>query len=122
MRKNGKYFPLLAKFTKPSSYDRFFKNAKAILKFDARSELSKISCPTLIIAGSDDKTVGNDAPAELKSGIANSKLYVYEGLGHGAFEEAKDFYDRVLEFCREKSDASHFIDGSKMDKEDKDRG
>ena len=23
----------------------------------------------------------------------------YEGLGHGAFEEAKDFYDRVREFC-----------------------
>ena len=31
--------------------------------------------------------------------IAGSELYVYEGLGHGAFEEAKDFYDRVLEFC-----------------------
>ena len=55
--------------------------------------------PTLIIAGSDDKTVGNDAPSELKNGIADSELFVYEGLGHGVFEEAKDFYDRVLAFC-----------------------
>ena len=47
----------------------------------------------------DDKTVGNDAPYELKSGIVNSELFVYEGLGHGAFEEAKDFYDRVLAYC-----------------------
>ncbi len=103
LQKNGKYFPLIARFTKPSSYDRFLKNANAILRFDARDELSKISCPTLILAGSDDKTVGNDAPGELKSGIENSELFVYEGLGHGAFEEAKDFYDRVLAFCNDNS-------------------
>lgn len=100
LQKNRKFFPLIAKFTKPASYDRFLKNANAILRFDVRGELSKIGCPTLIIAGSNDKTVGNDAPGELKEGIANSELFVYEGLGHGAFEEAKDFYDRVLEFCR----------------------
>ena len=53
----------------------------------------------LIIAGGDDKTVGNDAAGELHRGIAGSELFVYEGLGHGAFEEAKDFYDRILAFC-----------------------
>ena len=99
LQKNRKYFPLIAKFTKPRTYDRFLKNACAILEFDCRDELSKISCPTLIIAGSDDHTVGNDAAAELNKAIAGSELYVYEGLGHGAFEEAKDFYDRVQEFC-----------------------
>lgn len=98
LQKNRRLFPLLAKFTKPSSYDRFLKNANAILRFDARNELSMISCPTLILAGSDDKTVGNDAPGELKNGISGSELFVYEGLGHGSFEEAKDFYDRVLVF------------------------
>ena len=51
------------------------------------------------LSGGDDKTVGNDAARELRDGIAGSELYVYEGLGHGAFEEAKDFYDRVLAFC-----------------------
>ena len=76
------------------------KNANAILKFDVRDKLSEISCPTFIIAGSDDKTVGNDAPGELKAGIKNSELYVYDGLGHGTFEEAKDFYDRIFDFCR----------------------
>ena len=99
LRKNGKYFPLLARFTKPENYDRFLKNARAILGFDYRSELNRISCPALIIAGSDDRTVGKCAANELKSGINGSELYVYEGLGHGAFEEAKDFYDRVLAFC-----------------------
>ena len=94
-----KYYHLLAGFTKPRTYDRFLKNVHAILDFDCRGELPKISCPTLIIAGSDDHTVGNEAAFELNRAISDSELYVYEGLGHGAFEEAKDFYDRVLEFC-----------------------
>ncbi len=101
LRKNRRFFPLIAGFTKPRNYDRFLRNSYAILGFDCRDELAKISCPTLIIAGSDDHTVGNEAASELNSAIAGSELYVYEGLGHGAFEEAKDFYDRVLGFCEQ---------------------
>ena len=101
LKKNRAFFPIISLFTKPSSYERFLKNAYAILKFDARSELSKISCPTFIISGDDDNTVGNDAPYELNSGIPGSKMFIYKGLGHGLYEEGKDFYDRVLEFCRE---------------------
>ena len=99
LRKNRKYFPLIAKFTKPADYERFMKNACAILGFDARDELSKITCPTLIIAGDDDKTVGNDAPYEMSERISDCELHIYEGLGHGVYEESGDFYDRVLAFC-----------------------
>lgn len=62
--------------------------------------LCEIQCSTLIIAGDNDKTVGNDAPEELEKGIKNSEKFIYEGLGHGAYEEAKDFYGRVYEFCK----------------------
>ena len=96
----GRFLKLVGRFTKPSGYERFYRNAHAILGFDARDELRRITAPTLIIAGSDDKTVGNDAAAELNRGIAGSELFVYDGLGHGLFEEAKDFYVRVYEFCR----------------------
>ena len=99
LRRNRKLFPLLARFTKPASYDRFLKNARAILEFDARDRLSQINCPALIIAGGDDRTVGSGAAAELRGGISGSELYVYDGFGHGAFEEARDFYDRIREFC-----------------------
>lgn len=98
LEKNRKLVPLLAKFTKPDSYERFLRNADAILRFDVHSELGNITVPTFIIAGSDDKTVGNDAATELAKGIPDSEIYVYEGLGHGAFEEAKDFYDRIFAF------------------------
>lgn len=102
LTKSRKFLPLLARVTKPADYDRFLKNARAILNFDVRGELSKISCPTLIIAGGDDHVVGKEAAIELHKGITGSRLYVYDGLGHGAYEEAKDFYDRVFAFfsCR----------------------
>lgn len=97
--KNKKYLPMLARFTKPKNYDRFCKNAYAILEFDARSELSKIKCPTYILSGNCDNTVGNDAPYELKAGISDSELMIFDGLGHGLFEEDKDFYNKVFEIC-----------------------
>ena len=43
--------------------------------------------------------VGNDAPYELKEGIAGSELEIFDGLGHGLFEEDKNFYNKVLEYC-----------------------
>ncbi len=103
LKRNRKLFPLIARFTKPKSYERFLKNAYAILDFDARDKLSEISCPTLVIAGDLDNTVGNDAAHELNERISNSKLFLYKGLGHGAYEEALDFYDRVYTFCEQDS-------------------
>lgn len=100
VEKNRKILPLTAILTKPKSYERFFRNSYAILEFDVKDRLREIKCSTLIIAGDNDKTVGNEAPYELKNGIKNSYIYLYKGLGHGAYEEAKDFYDRVYEFCR----------------------
>ena len=51
------------------------------------------------MAGDCDNTVGNDAPYELKEGIRGSELIIFDGLGHGLFEEDKDFYDKVLAIC-----------------------
>ena len=98
LAKNRKTFPLVAKLTKPASFERFFRNAYAIMDFEVRSELHRIKAPTLILAGDNDHIVGNDAPYELNRGIEGSKLYIYNGLGHSAYEEGKDFYDRVFEF------------------------
>ena len=101
LAKNRKYFPMMAKLTKPSSYERLYRNAYAILDFDVRGELNRIKAPTLILAGDNDLTVGNEAPYELNRGIEGSELYIYNGLGHSAYEEGKDFYDRVLNFCED---------------------
>ncbi len=96
---NKKYLSVLARFTKPKNYDRFRKNAYAILGFDARPVLSQIKCPTYIMSGNCDNTVGNDAPYELRDGISNNELIIFDGLGHGLFEEDRNFYSKVLDIC-----------------------
>lgn len=98
LKKYRKLYPILGKIGKPQNYNRFFVNAKAILEFDAYEELNKIVCPTYIIGGDDDKTVGVNASYEMKEKIKYSEMYIYKGLGHAAYEEAKDYYGRVYEF------------------------
>ena len=98
LKKYRRIYPILGAVGKPSSYDRFFVNASAILGFDAYEEIGRIACPTLIIGGGEDRTVGIQASYEMKERIAGSELFVYPGLGHAAYEEAKDFIRRVFAF------------------------
>lgn len=98
LKKYRRLYPVIVMIGKPRNYDRFFLNTKAILEFNAYEELNKIVCPTYIIGGDEDKTVGVDASYEMKEKIEHSDLYIYKGLGHAAYEEAKDFYKQGVQF------------------------
>ena len=98
LKKYRKMYPLLGSVGRPKSYERFLANAEAILAFDARGELKKITCPTLVIGGGEDKIVSPTAAGELHELIVQSELYVYPEYGHAAYEEAKDFNERVYRF------------------------
>lgn len=90
--------PLMARINRPKDLERFVIQAEACLGHDTSGELEKIVCPTLILAGAEDRVMGPDAAAELAAGIAGSRMRVYEGLGHGAFEETPEFNRRAAEF------------------------
>ena len=98
LKKYRRFYPVIGMIGKPRSYDRFLVNAKAILEFNAYNKLNRIACPTYIIGGDDDKTVGVNASYEMKERIKHSDIYIYKGLGHAVYEEAKDFYNRVYNF------------------------
>ena len=98
LRRFRKLYPVIGHIGKPESYARFLINAGAISGFDCTAELGRISCPTLIIGGGKDKIVGPDASRELHEKIAGSQLFMYEELGHAAYEEAPDFNQRVFDF------------------------
>ena len=100
LRKYRKYYPVIGQLGKPKDYTRFLRNAEAILAFDATQDLTKITCPTLIIGGEEDQIVGGEASYEMHRKIGTSNLFMYEGLGHAAYEEAKDFNERVLRFLK----------------------
>ena len=91
-------YPVLGRIGKPETYRRYFVNCEAILAFDAKAELGKVTCPTLILGGEEDRVVGAEGSLELHGAIPGSELHLYPGLGHGAFEEAPDFNERVFRF------------------------
>jgi proline-specific peptidase len=58
-------------------------NQKAAMSgFDTRELLHKISQPTLIMQGTDDKLVTLEHSKILNEKISNSRLELFEGLGH----------------------------------------
>jgi len=95
-------YPLLGLVGKPRSYERFLANADAILSFDGLGDLSRIRCPVLILGGEEDRIVGPEASLLMHEKIPGSRIHMYPGLGHAAYEEAPDFNSRLFDFFTEK--------------------
>lgn len=100
LKKSRWMYSLLGGVGKPKSFTRFLRMADACLTHDAYEVLHNMTCPTLILGGAEDKIVSAEASKELAAQISGSTLYLYEGLGHGLYEEAKDFLERVMEFIK----------------------
>lgn len=92
--------PLLTVLQKPKSVQRFIILAKACLTCNTYEELYKIKCPVFVIGGRCDKVVTGAAYDEIAEKIA-CKKYIYDNLGHAAYEEAKDFNKRIYDFLEE---------------------
>ena len=89
--------PLLGATIKKADTRRFLTLAEACLSCETRERLGEIRCPTLVIGGARDKVVTGEASRELAEGIG-CELQLYPELGHAAYEEAKDFNQRVYDF------------------------
>lgn len=98
-RKYRGLFPLLSLLGKPKDGQRFVRLAKACLTVDVYERLGQISCPVLILGGKEDKIVTAAASVEMAEKL-DCELYLYENLGHAAYEEAADFNQRILDFWR----------------------
>ena len=100
-RKNKPLLPVIARLTKPKSYERFFIQAEACLTHNALDRLPRIQCPTLVIGGEQDRALGPEASREIAAAIPGAKLRMYAEWGHGLYEEARDFNRVVLDFLQE---------------------
>jgi pimeloyl-ACP methyl ester carboxylesterase len=67
---------------------------------DTYDLLDHIACPTLVVGGKEDKIVTGQASVEIAEKIPGCELVMYDGLGHGLYEEAPDYFARVAAFCR----------------------
>ena len=97
-RKNRWMVPVMGKLTKPKSYDRFLVMAEACRTHNAWNRLREIAVPTLVIGGERDHSLGGEASREIAAGIPGAHLKMYPLLGHGLYEEAKDFLPVVTDF------------------------
>lgn len=72
-----------------------------VIKEDITPLLSKISAPTLIIWGEEDKEVPLKSAQTLLSKIPHSKLHTFENCGHFPFlEKPKEFTKTVEKFVK----------------------
>ena len=76
--------------------------AKSFATTDFRPDMAAFRVPTLVIHGTDDKTVPIDAtgrPAAI--GIANASLIEYDGAAHGLQATHKDQLSKdLIDFIR----------------------
>lgn len=99
-KKNGWLCEITGRFMMPKSYERFIRMGFACLEHDAQSVLKDIKAPVLIIGGMEDRTVGGEESLFLAKNIPGAELFMYEGLRHAVYDEAKDFNDKVLKFLK----------------------
>lgn len=78
--------------------ERFIREAKACLSHDAWDRLPGLRIPTLVLGGTEDAIVTGAASRELASRIPGALLHMFEGYSHGAFLQAEDFHEWILDF------------------------
>lgn len=97
VRKYRPFLPLLTAMNRPDNPERFLRLARACLTCRAYEELDRITCPVFVLGGREDKVVTGEASAEIAEKLGCG-LYLYDRLGHAAYEEAPDFNRRILDF------------------------
>lgn len=100
VKKYQPFMPLLTMLQRPKDVQRFIILAKACLTCNAYDELDKIKCPVLVIGGSLDQVVTGKASEEIAEKLG-CKIFMYDKLGHAAYEEAKDFNKMIYDFFEE---------------------
>lgn len=75
--------------------------AQSCATHDTYDLLDRITCPTLVIGGAEDKIVTGSGSVEMAERIPGAQLSMHEGLGHGLYEEAPYFLARVKDFCHQ---------------------
>lgn len=86
---------------KSNSYEAMIPATEAavINRTDVSDKLEKITCPTLIIVGTEDHATPIEIAEEMRKRIRNASLVIISGAGHHAPIETADlFTDEVRDF------------------------
>ena len=79
------------------NYTNFLISLSAMDGFDVYERLSEIQCPVFVIGAGEDRIVGRESPIEIMEKL-DCEGYIYEGYGHGVYDEAPDYLARVKDY------------------------
>jgi pimeloyl-ACP methyl ester carboxylesterase len=102
--KNGAQW-LLYRLARERDYyqadDNLKKTMTAVISENVEKELNKVNIVTLIVWGAKDRATPLKWATVLKSGIAKSKLLVYDNIKHDLpFTKSKQLASDVIRFCQ----------------------
>jgi pimeloyl-ACP methyl ester carboxylesterase len=70
-----------------------------VLAHDVEAELGRITAPTQITFGRDDRLTSTRFAEALRDGIRGSEVVVFDGAAHAPiYEQTQEFNRRTLEF------------------------
>jgi 3-oxoadipate enol-lactonase len=79
--------------------DAFLRQSDAVLAHDVEAELGRITAPTQITFGRDDRLTSTRFAEALRDGIRGSEVVVFDGAAHAPiYEQTQEFNRRTLEF------------------------
>lgn len=79
---------------------QFIIMAKSANNFSTIDRLHEIKCPVLVTGSCKDEVTTKEGLEEIAKTL-NCEIFLYdESYGHGVYDEAKDFPERVLNFFR----------------------
>jgi len=92
--------PLLRLISRPRYPERILRIFEELFDLDNRPILPRITTPTLVIGGEDDRLIGASIQREMAGLLPSSSLKLYPGYGHGNDLENPDYQRQVDEFVR----------------------
>ena len=80
-----------------AEFANFLISVDGTAGFDCSEALSSIACPVFVLGAGEDQVLGVQASYDLMHTL-NCDGYIYEGKGHGVYDEAPDYRSRIMEF------------------------
>ena len=101
------YIQALADFVRSrpaQSVDAFLQHSNAVISHDVEAQLSRITAPTQITYGRNDRLTFDQFAERLQRNIQGSELVVFEGCAHAQiYEKVDEFNQKTLAFLRRHS-------------------
>lgn len=100
----GRALRAMYKDVSEAEMDRFAIFSRECDSVDTREALGRIKCPVLVLAASDDRVVlpvaSEKIVDKLKASGVPYEFQMFEGYGHAAFDELKEYKACIYEFLQ----------------------